>query len=79
MNLILDDFKGKVVDVHTKTKWGCMSGVHTAYVFVDANDENEALSNIPENERQNAKIINVNKFSAKQIADLHKKMEKMDK
>ncbi|MGA2297290.1 MAG: hypothetical protein ABSG15_07075, partial [FCB group bacterium] len=71
---VLDDFKGKG-DLLKISDWGCMSGDHTAYFTVMAKNEDEVRNMLPDNEKDKAKIQKVSKFTAKQLADLHKKMD----
>ena len=55
-------------------EFGCESGDHTGYLMVKASSEEEALSHVPADLRAEAKAMKVNKFTAAQIADMHKKM-----
>lgn len=66
-----DDFNDKS-KLLAKTEWGCMSGDHTAYLFVVAKNETEAKNMLPESMRDIAKIVKVNKFTTKQIESMHK-------
>jgi hypothetical protein len=51
-------------------EWGCMSGDHTGYAFVEAKDEAAVKAMLPAS-MQNAKIVKVNKFTEKQIKSFH--------
>lgn len=47
----------------TNAEWGCMDGVHTAWMIVDVESKAEALSLIPPAFRADSKVIALNKFS----------------
>jgi hypothetical protein len=69
----LDEVKDMGKDKLMKWEWGCMSGNHTGYLMVEANNQAEALNWVPMDERSSAKVIKLNKFSMDQIAEFHKK------
>jgi hypothetical protein len=46
-----------------KVEWGCMSGDHTAYLMTTANSPEDAIKQLPESERANAKAVKVVKTS----------------
>ena len=50
-----------------RADWGCMDGVHSAWLTVDALDKEEARMVIPPQFRSQAKIVGLNKFSLEQI------------
>jgi hypothetical protein len=54
--------------------WGCMDGDHTGYEIVQASSRTEALKVVPENLRAKAKATKLNKFTAEQVASMHKMM-----
>lgn len=70
----LDNMATKDKKLFEKTEWGCKYGDHTGYVTVAAADEKAALAMTPEPERANAKAQQVSKFTAKEAAQIHKKM-----
>jgi len=47
--------------------WGCMDGVHSAWLIVEVADKEEALMVVPPQFRSQAKIIGLNKFTLEQI------------
>jgi hypothetical protein len=51
----------------TNAHWGCMDGVHCAWIVVEAADKDEARMIVPPLFRPQAKIIGLNKFSMDQI------------
>ena len=52
----------------THADWGCMDGVHSAWIIVDADSKDQARSIVPPPFRSGAKIIGLNKFSMEQIS-----------
>jgi hypothetical protein len=55
--------------------WGCMAGDHTGYRIVEAESEAKALSAVPENVREKARAVKLNKFTEEQVAKFHEKMK----
>ena len=51
----------------TNAHWGCMDGVHCAWLVLEAADKDEARMVLPSLFRPQAKIIGLNKFSLEQI------------
>ena len=51
----------------THAHWGCMDGVHSAWLIVDVGDREEARGILPPAFRSDAKIIGLNSFSMEQI------------
>jgi hypothetical protein len=58
----------------TKTDWGCHDGVHKAWLVVDADSRDEAGHLIPPVFRQSALLVQLNKFTAEEIRQLHEKV-----
>jgi hypothetical protein len=52
--------------------WGCRAGVHTGWVIIDAENENQARMAVPPLVRADARVIRCNKFSPAELAELHK-------
>jgi hypothetical protein len=57
----------------TNADWGCMDGVHTAWIVVDADSKADARSMIPPAFRAGAKIISLNKFTLQAVEEVLKK------
>jgi len=57
--------------------FGCMAGVHTGWAIVDAKNEAEALEIVPASLRSKARATKVTKFTADQIKEAHREMEKV--
>jgi hypothetical protein len=47
--------------------WGCMDGVHSAWLVVEAANKEEARMVVPPLFRSQAKIVGLNKFSLEQV------------
>jgi hypothetical protein len=52
--------------------WGCMDGVHVAWMILDVGSKAEARSIIPPAFRADAKITALNKFTMEEIDELLK-------
>ena len=48
-------------------EWGCMDGVHSAWMMVDVDNKTEALAILPPAFRSGARIIGLNHFSLAEI------------
>jgi len=57
----------------THFDWGCLSGVHTGWAVIEADDEAEARFVVPPLVRAQARIVKVTKFDGAMLAALHKK------
>jgi hypothetical protein len=51
----------------THADWGCLDGVHSAWIIVDADSKEEARYVVPPAFRAAARIIGLNKFTIEQI------------
>lgn len=51
----------------THADWGCMDGVHSAWLMVEVANKEEARMIVPPQFRSQAKIIGLNKFTLEQI------------
>ncbi|HME19686.1 MAG TPA: hypothetical protein VKF15_08130 [Nitrososphaerales archaeon] len=49
--------------------WGCMSGVHKAWVMIEAEDEKQALWVVPPILRSNAKAFKLVKFDPEVVKE----------
>jgi hypothetical protein len=68
----LDDMKGKGDAFLSKFEFGCMSGDHTAYAFLEGKSEEDVRQMLPKDVQATAKIQKVDKFTPDQIEKLHK-------
>ena len=51
----------------TQADWGCMDGVHSSCIIVEAASKEEARLVVPPPFRSQAKIVGLNKFTLEQI------------
>jgi len=51
----------------TNAEWGCMDGVHSAWIMVDVATKAEAQAILPPAFRAEARIVGLNRFSMAQI------------
>lgn len=69
---VLDDFE--TAKALKNFEFGCESGDHTAYAIVTAANEDEAKAMLPEDQRANAKVVKLDRFTAEQLRAVHAKM-----
>jgi hypothetical protein len=50
--------------------WGCKDGEHKAWIIVDLDSKEEALSVLPPVFRSNAKVIQLNKFNMEDVDEI---------
>ena len=70
----LDEVQATGTQLLSKTDWGCMAGDHTAYVILEAKNE-AALKKMVPASWGDAKIVKLNKFTAKEIESFHSSMK----
>ncbi len=68
----LDEMKQKGDKLLSKLEFGCHSGDHTAYGFIEGTNEQSVLNLLPASEQKDAKIRKVEKISVADIEKLHK-------
>ncbi len=56
-----------------KFYWGCSTGNHTGWAFMDADTENEVRNMLPSTMRDEVRITKVDLFTPKQIKAFHEK------
>jgi len=54
----------------TPTDWGCMDGVHKAWIIMEVDNKEEARRILPPAFRSQAKIVGLNKFSMEEIDNI---------
>jgi hypothetical protein len=54
----------------THADWGCMDGVHKAFIVVEVDTKEEAMSVVPPVFRPHANIVELNKFTTEEIEEL---------
>ncbi|MBN2364847.1 MAG: hypothetical protein JXL67_01675 [Calditrichaeota bacterium] len=70
----LDRINAKGADVLNKFDWGCKSGVHTGYALIKSQNESEVINMLPSDEKKQAEIVKVDKFTPEELEKIHKKM-----
>lgn len=55
----------------THYDWGCESGIHTGWVIIEAENEDEALLSVPSFVRHEVKAVRLNKFSPDMFEKKH--------
>ena len=68
----LMDMKTKGDTYLSKFVFGCNSGDHTGYAFLNGKSEDDVRMMLPKDEQESAKIKKVDKFTAAQIEQIHK-------
>jgi hypothetical protein len=68
----LTEMKSKGDAFLNKFEFGCMSGDHTAYAFLEGKSESDVRQMLPKEEQASAKIQKVDKFTSDQIEKIHK-------
>lgn len=51
----------------SRADWGCMDGVHSAWMIVEADNKDEARLVVPPQFRSQAKIVGLNTFTLNQV------------
>ncbi|HJZ39916.1 MAG TPA: hypothetical protein VJ203_06100 [Bacteroidales bacterium] len=68
----LVEMKDKGDALLSKFDYGCMSGDHTAYGFLEATSEENVKTMLPSSELKSARIVKVHKFTVADIEKMHK-------
>lgn len=54
----------------TQAEWGCYDGDHRCWIIVEAADREEALSIVPRPLREEAKVVELNRFTLDEIDEI---------
>jgi len=54
----------------SRADWGCLDGDHKAWMIVDVESKDEARAIVPSAYRADARIVQLNTFTAAQVAEL---------
>jgi hypothetical protein len=54
----------------SRADWGCLDGDHKAWMIVDVESKDEARAIVPSAYRGEARIVQLNTFTAAQVAEL---------
>jgi hypothetical protein len=68
----IDEFGSHFV---THADWGCDDGVHCAWLIAELDSREDAMHLIPRDMRQDARIVQLNKFTREEIATLILELE----
>ena len=69
----LDEFAAKNPDLLAKADWGCKVNHHVGYVIVPADDEKDALAQLPPSQRDNAKAILMTRYTPEKLQEIHRR------
>lgn len=72
---LLDAFLRAGAHYLTNAEWGCESGVHTAWIIVEAESDAEARLMVPPVIRNTTLVVKLNRFSPEEIRELHQKIQ----
>lgn len=56
----------------THADWGCYDGVHTGWIVVEAESHDEARLVLPPRDRQQARVVRLNRFRIEELDDLER-------
>ena len=59
----------------TKADWGCMDGVHKAWITIETDNKEDARNILPPAYRSHATIIQLNKFTLEEMEEIRKQHE----
>jgi hypothetical protein len=55
----------------TNAEWGCLDGDHKAWIIAEADSREEARGILPPAYRHRAKIVQITRFTAKDLSEQH--------
>jgi hypothetical protein len=64
---MLESFLRAGANYLTNAEWGCMAGVHAAWILVEAGSEAEARLMVPPAIRNTALLVKISRFTPEQI------------
>lgn len=59
----------------TNAEWGCKDGTHAGWLIVELASRDEALQMLPPQYRQEARIVELNRFTREEIVSLIAELE----
>ena len=62
----------------TNAEWGCMDGVHSAWMIVEVESKAEALGIVPPAFRSGSRIVGLNRFSLPKIESFLRRHPRKD-
>lgn len=72
----LDAIESYGSHLFTNADWGCRDGVHACWLVADLDDRNQAKLMIHPEFRDRARIVQLNKFSRDEIAEMVAELDK---
>lgn len=67
----LDNYAEQAAKVLDKAEFGCEHGAHTAWMTIEAGSPDEARNMLPPPQRAGARVVQVEKYTAEQIRQMH--------
>lgn len=67
----LNEILEKGPEILDKFVWGCAHGEHKGWVYIEAENKDDACAIIPEFLQEKAKVTEVGKFTPEQIKSFH--------
>jgi hypothetical protein len=68
---LLDEFLRAGAHYLTRADWGCLAGVHDAWIVVEAENEAEARHRVPPIIRNRASVVEMARLTPEQIRAFH--------
>ena len=59
----------------THADWGCSDGVHVGWLIVEVGSREEALQLVPPQDRADARVIKLRKWTREQIEEMMRELE----
>ncbi len=69
----LDDISAHDVKLLDSCQFGCKSGNHTGWAFLEGANEVDVKARLPQSLRQKARVVAVERFTVDQIRSYHEK------
>lgn len=69
---MLDEIEARGKDFLAKFEFGCNSGVHEAWAFIEGQSDADVRDMLPATARSRARIVKVERFTPSQIKSLHR-------
>ena len=69
----LDEIMAKDPKLLDKFVFGCRTGVHKGWAFIEAKSKDDILATLPKSMQNDTRVVEVGKFTPDQIKSFHKK------
>ena len=67
----LDSIMGQSISLLGRFDWGCKAGEHMGWAIVEAQDDRTALLLLPSTIRDDARAVQLNKFTEDEVRAFH--------